>query len=85
MKRAIPFLLVCAVPCTLAGVLVAQPGGSKAPPDQAILIVKVPADAKLSIGEQAFKQTGPERTLITPSRPTRKPVLFRYQLPSGCR
>jgi hypothetical protein len=24
-------------------------------------------------------------TLITPSRLIRKPVLFRYQLPSGCR
>jgi uncharacterized protein (TIGR03000 family) len=67
MKRLVLGLFALAAVGTLGGVLLAQPGGPKAPPDAAIIVVRVPADATLSIGEQTFKQTGPERTLVTPT------------------
>ena len=51
----------------MAGVLFAQPGGMLAPSDKAILVIRVPADATLSIGDQTFEQKGGERRLITPS------------------
>jgi len=44
------------------------------PPDRAILVFRVPTDAKLMIGDGETTQAGPERTFITPrlSRTTGK-------------
>src|ERR1043166_4028744 len=78
MKRVVPFLLVCAVVAVISGVLLAQPGGGQAPADQAVLVVRVPADATLMIGGQTFTQTGPERRLITPALKAGK--TYSYEL-----
>src|SRR6516164_6027522 len=67
MKRTTVVFLAGSLACVFAGALWAQPGAMVVPPDKALLIVRVPADATLSIGSQTFEQKGPERRLITPS------------------
>jgi uncharacterized protein (TIGR03000 family) len=67
------FLVVMGViGCLCGGVLLAQPGLPAAPPDKAVIIVRVPADAIVTFrgGDQAEKQTnqkGPQRSFITPT------------------
>jgi len=58
-------LLAGALTCLLAGALLAQPGTINVPPDRAIFIVRVPADAVVTIGDQPTKQTGTERMFTT--------------------
>ncbi len=65
MKRAVLAFLAGALALTAGGVLLAQPGVIMAPPDGAIIIVKAPADATVSIGGQVSAQKGPERRFIT--------------------
>jgi uncharacterized protein (TIGR03000 family) len=50
----------------IAGVLLAQPGGPVVPPDKAVITVKVPADAVVTIDGKPTTQKGPERVFITP-------------------
>jgi uncharacterized protein (TIGR03000 family) len=52
--------------CLLVSALWAQPGSITVPPDRAILIVRLPADATLTVGDQVSTQTGPARTFTTP-------------------
>jgi uncharacterized protein (TIGR03000 family) len=49
------------------GALVAQTDPPIAPPDKTILIVRVPADATVTIGGQSMAQKGPQRSFITPA------------------
>ncbi len=51
----------------LAGALLAQSGTPQAPPDKAIVTVRVPADAVVSIDGRVTNQKGPERRFVTPS------------------
>jgi len=62
-------LLLTAVPLLARG---------QAPADKAIIVVKVPEDAKLTIQGDATKSTGPERRFITP--PLREGVTYSYNL-----
>src|ERR1043166_6981126 len=78
MKRVVPFLRVGAVVAVISGGLRPQPGGGRAPADQAALVVRGPADATLMIGGQTFTQTGPERRLITPALKAGK--TYSYEL-----
>lgn len=65
MNRAVSVLCVGALALTVGGGLLAQQGGMVAPPDKAIFIVLVPADATVSVGGQVSPQKGPERRFIT--------------------
>jgi len=66
MHRPRLFLLAGTAVLALAGALLAQPGTLTVPPDRAVLIIRVPADATLTVGGEATKQTGPERWFTTP-------------------
>lgn len=59
---------VCLLVSLAAVPLQAQPAGPTltVPPNQALLIVRVPADAELRVGEHASTQRGPERLFLTP-------------------
>lgn len=48
------------------------------PPDRAVIVVKLPPSARLLVDEHPTTQTGPERTLITPSLPPGQ--TFTYEL-----
>jgi uncharacterized protein (TIGR03000 family) len=57
---------------TLAALLAALPllparaAEGPAPADKALLVVRLPAGASLTIGDAVTKQTGPERTFVSP-------------------
>lgn len=57
-----PVLAICA-----AGAMLAQTGAPIAPPDRALVIVRVPADAIVRIDGQPTNQKGPERRFVTPA------------------
>jgi uncharacterized protein (TIGR03000 family) len=67
MHRPSLVLLAGSAMLLLAGALSAQPGSQLVPLDRALLIVRVPADATLTIGGEATKQMGAERRFTTPT------------------
>jgi uncharacterized protein (TIGR03000 family) len=67
MRRPSVLMLAGTALLFVASVLLAQPGALVVPPDRAMLLVRVPADAKVTIGDQPTQQTGTERVFTTPS------------------
>jgi uncharacterized protein (TIGR03000 family) len=46
------------------------------PPDKALILVKLPASAKLTIGSSGTAQTGTERTFVSPTLPAGKTLSY---------
>jgi uncharacterized protein (TIGR03000 family) len=62
----------------LAAVPLASRADEEVPPDRALLVVRLPAGAKLTIGGDPTRQTGAERTFISPPLVPGKP--YHYEL-----
>jgi uncharacterized protein (TIGR03000 family) len=71
-KPTLAVLLLVAVP--LAAVAAEEP----VPPDKAVLVVRLPKDATLTIGGDATRQTGAERTFVSP--PLKAGKTYTYEL-----
>jgi uncharacterized protein (TIGR03000 family) len=67
MNRAMLVLVTGGMFLLAAGVLMAQPGSMVVPPDRAIIIVRAPDGASVTIGGQTSQQRGPERLFSTMS------------------
>lgn len=65
MNRAVLALCTGGLALTVAGALLAQPGGTAVPADQAVIVVYAPPEATVSVGGQVSAQKGPERRFIT--------------------
>jgi uncharacterized protein (TIGR03000 family) len=76
LLRHVPWLLgmfiLASVPCVAIG------QATPPPADKALIVIRLPADAKLTISGEPTRQTGPERTFITPSLQAGK--RYRYRL-----
>jgi len=71
-----PWLLGVLVLGGMPGLAVAQ--GRVPPSDKTIIVIRLPAAAKLTIDGEVTGQTGSERAFITPSLPA--PRRYRYKL-----
>jgi uncharacterized protein (TIGR03000 family) len=66
MIRSIATLSTIVVACLLTATLGAQPGTLTVPPDRAMFVVRVSADAVVMVNGQPTRQKGAERTFTTP-------------------
>jgi len=62
----IPWLRISLVGLALATLIESAPAADEVPGNKALLTVKVPATATLTVHDQPTKSTGPERSFITP-------------------
>jgi uncharacterized protein (TIGR03000 family) len=63
MKRRLTHVSVVGLlACLVAGALLAQTGAPTVQPNQAVIVVRVPADANVTVGGQATTQKGPQRS-----------------------
>ena len=65
--------MALAAVCLLVGAQLPQTDPPIAPPDKALLIVRVPADATVTIGGKLMTLKGTQRTFITPALEGLKP------------
>src|SRR5262245_61046607 len=78
MSRSLPSLAVLAVLLLPAPALVAQ--DNTGPAEPAYLTIKVPADAKLQIGDRLTQQTGETRRFVSPPLPVDSGKRYTYSV-----